>query len=469
LAWPFVWWGNHKKMELELLQEKYPKFIYESYNWEIGGGDLTANFSFTMGNIKFNPGIIIRKVNLAQIEKIGKSEISNLIFNIGLAEIPSYWKAACPPKIVVKAGYMDKGQIKFWQDLIFNMGQFFYENELPFLKPEFEVVAQKQKIAPIQKRFSGRYLVPMGGGKDSLVTLELLRAKNKEIETFTLNANAALKKVIAVSGAKNIFVERRIDPKLVELNGQGYLNGHTPFSSILAALGVGLAALYGYKYVAISQERSSSEGNVEYLGREVNHQYSKSFAFENKFRAYSKKYLAKNIEYFSFLRPLYEIQISKIFSRYPEYRQSFLSCNKPFTISARENGQDFGWCGRCSKCLSIFAMLYPFIGKFAAEKIFGKNLFEDSELLPVMLQLCGQSGCKPFECVGTANETLAAFYLSLSNTEGAKPCLLAYFEKNILPKYPRLESQSKKIISSWNGSHNIPESLVPAVERAVLE
>jgi hypothetical protein len=388
---------------------------------------------------------------------------------MGLAEIPSYWKAACPPTIAVEAGYLDKTQIAFWQDLIFNMGQFFYENKLPFIKPKFKIIAAKPKTSPVIKnKFAENFLVPLGGGKDSLVSLELVRGAQKKTKTFTLNANNALKKVVGIAGAENIFIERVIDKKLIELKRRGYLNGHTPFSAILAVLGTALAAIFDCEFVAISQECSSDEGNVEYLGKTVNHQYSKSFEFENKFREYSKKYLAKNIVFFSFLRPLHEIQIAEIFSRYPKYFPYFLSCNKSFTIAARESEADTGWCGKCSKCLSVYAMLYPFIGKESAVKIFGKDLFDDRSLLPLMLELCGRAGCKPFECVGTLQETLAAFCLSLAASGGQKPYLLDYFKENILGANPDIKAMPKMIFASWNKKHNIPKDLAAILKDAAV-
>ena len=155
-------------MELDFLQKKYPEFVYESCGWKIEDRDLKAVFYFRLGEIEFHPSIIVHQINM------------------GLAEIPSYWKAACSPKIVVKAGYLNKEQILFWQGLISNMGQFFYENKLPFIKPIFEVAAPKtNRLVAAQKIFLNRYLVPLGGGKDSLVTLEIMRGLNKEVGSST--------------------------------------------------------------------------------------------------------------------------------------------------------------------------------------------------------------------------------------------------------------------------------------------
>jgi hypothetical protein len=457
-------------MKLKNLQKKYPEFVYENFGWEIKGGVLVAHFCFAMGDIKFSPGIKIRKINKTQIKKIGDEAISNFVFHMGLAEIPSYWKAACCPEIIVKAGYLDKEQIKFWQNLIEEgMGQFFYENKLPFVVPHFEIHCKIPKKHPhsLPKKFSKRVLVPMGGGKDSLVTLELLRQTGEDVVLFVLNPNEKLQKICRAVKKPTIAIERQIDSRL--LSSKNFFNGHTPFSALLAAYSMAVAAISDCGRIAISQERSSSEGNARYLGKEVNHQYSKSLDFENKFRFYSKKYLAKNIDFFSFLRPIYELQIAMLFSRHPKWFSRFISCNKPFTIANRQN-KNIGWCGKCPKCLSVFTMIYSFIGKERAIKIFGKNLFENINLLPLMKELLGETGCKPFECVGTFAETRVAFYLSLEDAkrEGNElPVLLNVFEQEFLPKYGDIKLKSQKILSSWDNNHNLPKNFENKLKSAV--
>jgi len=460
-------------MKLKQLQKKYPEFVYRSFRYKLENGNVAASFEFKIPpDLKFKPQIIFKNVSQQQIKKIGEPQIKNLIFHLGLAEIPTYWKATCSPEIIIKAGYLDDAQIKFWQDLFINgMGQFFYENKLPFIKPVFDVQCAKPKEIPlILSKFQNRYLVPLGGGKDSLVTLELLKTKGKVV-TFTLNPNIAVKKLLQATGTPNIEIERVIDSALLRLPAQGFFNGHTPFSSVLAFIGVAVAALFGCRYIAISQERSSNQGNVKYLGKTINHQYSKTFDFENKFRAYCEKYLAKNIEHFSFLRPLYELQIAEIFSRYPRYFPYFLSCNKPFTVAARRAGK-IGWCGNCPKCLFTYAALYPFIGKAGTIKIFGKNLFEDKQLLSIMIELLGQGICKPFECVGTFNEARAAFYLSLERAKKEDnnnlPALLEIFQMEYLPEYKTIKNDAKKILASWNNHNNLPKNLALFLKKQLI-
>jgi len=84
------------------------------------------------------------------------------------------------------------------------------------------------------------------------------------------------------------------------------------------------------------------------------------------------------------------------------------------------------WCGNCPKCLFVYLTLYPFLFKKELMKIFGKDIFENRKLLPIMKTLLGQGKPKPFECVGTKKESQLAFKLSLKKVkkEGKIPYLL---------------------------------------------
>ena len=449
-------------MGFKKLRKKYPEFIYQNYSYKISKKDLSIVFDFKIEpDIRFTPSIAIKNIDEKRIAQLDKKVLNNLIFHLGLIELLSYWKATCSPEIIIKAGYLNKEQIKWWKNLIINgMGQFFYENNINFKSSNFlKIITHKNKgVKSCSDKLTNKVLVPIGGGKDSIVSLELLKGFGKEINCFSLNPTLAAQKVMKRGECKNpIIVKRKIDKKLLELNEKGFLNGHTPFSAYLAFLTVLVGVIFDYKYIAFSNERSSNEGNVKYLGKIINHQYSKSFDFEKKFRNYSKKHLAKNIEYFSFLRQLYEIQISEFFSYLPEYFPIFLSCNK----SSK-------WCCDCPKCLFVFMSLYPFIETKKLIRIFGKNLFENKKLLSVMQELIGEKRFKPFECVGTEKESLTALYLSYQKDKQSNvklSYLLKYFEKNILPKQKNLEKDSQRIMNSWNNQHNIPKLLTKKFNR----
>jgi len=463
-------------MQFKKLQKEYPAFIYEKYEWGIVKGNLNISFDFKIEpGIQFNPKVVIENIPQSRIKSLNKKVIDNLVFHLGLIELLSYWKATCSPKVEIKAGSLSKEQIKWWKDLVKNgMGQFFYENKINFQKPNFLKITSLRR-STLRESYPGRLenkiLVPVGGGKDSVVTLELLKRTKKEFSSFSLNPTRAARNIMKIAGFKNpIIVRRKINEKLLELNRKGYLNGHTPFSAYLAFISVLVALIFDYKFIAFSNERSSNEGNVKYLGKIVNHQYSKSFDFEEKFRNYSKKYLAKNIEYFSFLRPLYEIQIARLFSQYPRYFPVFLSCNVAFQTNSGRKRPIGRWCGQCPKCLFVFVSLYPFVENRELIKVFSKNLFEDKKLLPLMLRLIGEKSFKPFECVGSKKESLIAFYLSWKKAKraGERPYLLNYFEKEILPKYKNLERESKKIMGSWSDQHNLLRSLEKILKKNAI-
>ena len=212
--------------------------------------------------------------------------LNNLIFHLGLIEILSYWKATCSPEIEILPGSLNKEQIKWWKDLIIKgMGQFFYENKIDFRKPDFvkifsfESVKKLAKVKSLTNNNEDRVLIPIGGGKDSVVTLEILKRAEKGISLFSLNPTKASHNIIKIAGfpskkreknrkiRENIIVRRKIDKKLLQLNREGFLNGHTPFSAYLAFLSLLVATIFGQKYVAFSNERSSNEGNLKYLGK----------------------------------------------------------------------------------------------------------------------------------------------------------------------------------------------------------
>ncbi len=443
------------------LREKYPQFSYEKFFWRVLDNDLQISFSFRAGeDILFSPRLLIKSIDLKRIKKVGKKTIDNLVFNLGLIEMISYWKATCSQEISVKAGFLNQDQLAWWKDLILNgMGQYFYENQIDFRKKGFLKMSSAGKRKSFQSqalKLKNRYLVPIGGGKDSIVTIELLKEAGREAGCFSLNPSQASKQVMKIADCrKPITIIRKIDPKLFELNRQGFLNGHTPFTAYLSFLSVLAAIIFDYKLIAFSNEQSANEGNVWYFGKEVNHQYSKTFKFEKKFRSYLQKYLIKGVDYFSLLRPLYELQIAKIFANYPKYFKSFLSCN--------QGAKNKSWCCQCPKCLFVFTCLFPFLGQAEIKSIFGQNLFMRKDLLQIMKELIAENDFKAFECVGTKKESIVAFYLSFKKARdgraGDMPFLLSYFKEKISPRYFNLESESRRILSSYDPKHCLPAEI----------
>src|SRR3989338_6370394 len=390
-------------MTLTELRQKHPRLIYESFEIKRGRSNLQIQFRFLLEpDIVFTPSVTIplpKNFNLDRIE--------NLVFHLGLIELISYWKVACPSEIVIKAGQLSSRQIAWWKNLLINgLGEFFYQNKIDFTAPDFVRIlsSQHSKFQILHSKIAESDLILSGGGKDSAVTLEILKGINKRQAVLVLgNLKPAIESA-RIAGYSNVInVKRTIDPKLLKLNQSGYLNGHTPFSAYLAFLGTLVAAIHGYKYIVASNERSADEENTIFHGRKINHQYSKSFEFERLFQKYVPGYVLRNVLYFSFLRPLYEIQISKLFAKLPKHHLSFRSCN----VEQKTNT----WCGHCAKCASSYLLLAPFLPKLKMMEIFGGDLLKNRKIQTHIRQMMGKASVKPFECVATRAEIRLALTL----------------------------------------------------------
>jgi hypothetical protein len=452
--------------KVDELRQRHPRFTYHKAEYSLKGSELQVSLYYSFSSdLTFTTTLRFTDVQTEKITELDKELLQEWIFQIGMIEAFSYWKAVCSPEFVIEAGYLFPEQITFWDELLKKgLSEFFFVNQIDGWQEGFVTFSCTGTPHPYSKdtlAHEERVLVPVGGGKDSSVTLELLKDTGKKLTTMTVNQNDQVRNVLAVSGVKqNISIVRQLDPKLLQLNQEGYLNGHTPFSAMLAFVSTFAAYIYDYKYVTLSNEFSANEGNTTFLGQHINHQYSKTLEFERNFRQYQNKYLSENIEYFSFLRPLHEIQIAKIFAQYPQYWPVFLSCNR---------GQKTGkWCGECPKCVFVYIMLSPFVEAAAMEKIFNKNIFTDEKLLPIFEELTGMRECKSLECVGTRQETMMALALTLQKyTQQSLPFLLQYAKDTVLPTEPDIEKNAAQFLSNFETQHFLPTEFLEILQKAV--
>ena len=394
------------------LRAQYPVFEYVAYHYEVTGEGLRVWFDFRMGDIEFHPTALVEQRPFLDFSVEG---LDRIVFNIGMVELVSYWKCACPPTVKVLCGSLTDEQVAFWRKLYWHgLGEFYYTNGISETQEAFLKVFSEQRLvfsgatqASVSKlntqhlTLNTEYLVPIGGGKDSVVTLELLRRAGKQIRPLIMNPRGATVECARVAGfpiEEVLVIRRTIDPVLLDLNAKGYLNGHTPFSAMLAFYTCLASAISGIPNVALSNENSANESTV--AGSYVNHQYSKSLEFEDDFRTY-----AKGFNYFSFLRPLSELQIAMLFSRFTQYHDVFRSCN----VGSK---QDI-WCGHCAKCLFAYIILSPFIEPTRLNQIFGKLMLDDLTLKHEFEQLIGEAETKPFECVGTVSEVNQALSMAI--------------------------------------------------------
>ena len=391
-------------MTFDDLRSKFPVFTYEGYHYQVEDNRLHIEFHFHIGDtITFNPKMTLCPGIYSQWPQ-DIQELEGIIFNIGMIELISYWKCTCSPIIHIKPCRLNDEQQLWWAKLYWKgLGEFSYKNNIhidfqDFINFSFSDNADNYTNFCFPKTNpSERIIVPIGGGKDSVVTLEELRTQ-RNIVPFIINPRGATLDCARMAGFDKeeqiIILHREIDPKLIELNKEGYLNGHTPFSAMLAFYSTLLSAVTGIRDIALSNESSANEPTIP--GTYINHQYSKSLEFEIDFRSYVDEYMNSCNHYFSYLRQHTELQIAEKFATYPQYFKIFKSCN----AGSKENK----WCCNCPKCLFAYIILSPFIDDKTMIDIFGEDLLNKKELQQYFDELSGISKYKPFECVGTIRE-----------------------------------------------------------------
>ena len=435
-------------MEFDFLRNTYKKFIYHSYQIFEETEKLVLEFHFEIENLEeFHPRIEILKKEFL-FAGINSNIVKNMVFNIGMVEAISYFKTTCSPQFLIKCGKLDAYQKAWYKKLYYlGLGEFRFVNKISVSQEEFvEFISEGESfvLENFTKELDG-IIIPIGGGKDSNVTLDLLKKyKNKSL-AFCIGGKKVSLECARVAGFEEneiIEVNRILDKKLLHLNKNGYLNGHTPFSAIVAFISFLISYLLGKKYIALSNEDSANESNVK--GENINHQYSKTIEFENDFREYAEKYLGTSVEYFSMLRPITELQIAMLFSKLEDFHPIFKSCN----VGSKK--EPWKWCCNCPKCLFVYTILSPFLYKEKLVNIFGEDLFEREDLLNTFEELCGFGEIKPFECVGTYAEVRYAITKIIQNYKGNLPFLLKYY-KNYFPL------TQDEMLNYYNENNNVPE------------
>lgn len=443
-------------------RNKYPEFCFDSYEIKYEPEAIKVIYTYTLGEHTFKPTVHISTTDISN-QDFDVKFLDYLFFNFGVINAINYYKLTISPKFIIRAGYLNDEQKLFFKKLFFNgLGEFLYVNNLQFTQDnllEIETISAedaKPRDFSVGEGYKGN-LIPVGGGKDSVVTLEALQPMHPDNLCFQYNRDIYPENRAALDCIKNagyraddiMDFDLTLDPKMLDLNREGYYNGHIPFSSCLAFAAYIMAYLNKKAYIIVSNEASANEGNI--AGTQINHQYSKSFEFENDFQHYADQYFTSQIRYFSLLRCLNEFQIVQKFIRKPIYLNIFRSCN----VGTHENK----WCGHCAKCLYVFIMLYPFISIDKLTKIFGGNLFADATLGNTLAGLVNPDTTKPFECVGTREEVNYCMKLAVEQTpENEQPVLLKWYRENLYNP-----NAVYNVENYYNPEHHIPEEYLQLI------
>ncbi|MSU60638.1 MAG: UDP-N-acetylmuramoyl-L-alanine--D-glutamate ligase [Candidatus Staskawiczbacteria bacterium] len=387
-------------------------FEFTSYDWDPEKKRVVFKYKteFTDGREPIIWTECIVLPSAPDVKNIPQGLLNNLLQSLHIVLGISYWKFYCATNIELPYN-LSKQEADFW-NIVYKkgLGEFFYKNSLdPKHSPNFPF-SKTKKVSTYPLIRNGKSLVGIGGGKDSIVSAELLKQARLDATSFHIETGKPSKivdDVIETVGVGSLKIQRFLD---WQVHQPHQYNGHIPISAIYAFLGIFSAVLYHYDYVIVSNEHSSNFGNITYKGLEVNHQWSKSFEFETLFSDYVKNIISPDVKYVSLLRSFYEIRIVEIFSKMKKYFPLFSSCNKNFTAKGNEQGKL--WCGVCAKCVFAFTLLSAFVPRKELTDIFGKNLYEEESLLPLFKDVLGFGTMKPFDCVGTFEEAQTALFLT---------------------------------------------------------
>ena len=373
-------------------RKKYPDFIYKSFSYNIDD-NLNIDYIYEIPGLEvFNHKIIIPGEYIKK--SYDKDYLEYLIFNIGLIEAISYLKCTCSRNVIIDAGFINDDGIRFFKKLYFKgLGELLYRNNIDISFDElfeFKCRCNEEKL-PQNKYTGSGNLICVGGGKDSCVSLELLK-NEKNNSCLIINpkdVNVECCRVAGYSDDQIIKVHRVLDNKIIDLNNKGFLNGHIPFSSVVAFISYLVAYLNGKSNIGLS-----------------------------------------------------EFNIARLFSHYKKYHKVFKSCNE----GSKKNPWE--WCCNCPKCLFIYIILSPFLDREELISIFGDDLYNREDLLNVFKEIIGYSENKPFDCVGTYEEARYAISLVINKLDEL-PYLLKYYKDNY-----ELELDGS-LIEKYNTENNI--------------
>ncbi len=421
---------------------RFETFYFESYDFNFDTGELTLKYRYDAQHRYEERMQFVLPEQGADREKLG-SVIDALSFYLFMIAGTSYYKLFPTAEVSIEQGSLDAWQADFFSMLYSGgLSQFVYENKLDpgdiiTFKPTQPVAEPR-----LSKLDQTGILLMQSGGKDSLLSAELLKQFEQPFTSWHMSSSGAHPAVIDMVGADVVNSKRTIDLAAINQSRQeGGLNGHVPFSAIFAGAGLLQAVLSGKNMLIASSESSADEANIVVDGYSVNHQFSKTFKVELSIQEYLHRYVSPDLQYGSLLRPLSELFVGELFVKFawPKYYQHFSSCNV-LNYRQGEETTALKWDGKCSKCANAFLLFAPFAKKEELLEIFaGKNLLKDAELTETYRQLLGISDIKPFECVGTFAEMQQAYAMAVECDEAYRnddlPIMPSFAEYHELGNY----------------------------------
>ena len=431
-------------------------FSYKKYDFDPSTGVLSLYYQ--LDTYSFCEQITFPNAPF-DLNEQQKKALNSIFFLTHIAFGISYYKTFCPENLEILSGTLTKTEAQFFDKFYLEgLGEFAIRNGLNLQNKINFPFKKNFKRDVLDFELDEKFFVPVGGGKDSCVTLELLKRTQKKLTAISVGTARPIEECIQKAEIPSLLITRKIDEQLILLNQSGKVyNGHVPITGLLAFLLWASGIIYNHKYIAMSTESSANSGNLMQGELKINHQYSKSYDFELDFYHICQSITPKFL-YFSLLRPFLEIKIGSLFASYCEkYFPVFTSCNKAFKLDKTKRLDR--WCGCCDKCRFVFLALAPFMNKEELVKAVGTNPLDDPANLKGYEELLGISGHKPFECVGEIEECRAAFHLLLKRKEYQSDALILAL-KNKVPT-------PTKDIFKTTSEHLIPQEIYNEISRLV--
>jgi len=385
------------------------RFVYSGYDVDPRNGRLEFRYAFE-GGPEFTEAIEFHHP-LPDLSAEDQAAFTHAVRFLYAVAGTSYYKLYATESCDLRGLPLAPKEVRFLEQIFAGgLAEFAYRNGLDLSgKPKFTGAGQVPEVAShgtLSALDPTKSVVLIGGGKDSLVSVEAMRAAKAEFALFAVNPRQPMKECARIADKPLISVDRRLDPLLFELNSRpDTYNGHVPITAIVSLIAVVGCFFYGYANIILSNERSADEPNLVVGKQDVNHQYSKTSTFENDIAAYLHEFVSHRIAYFSLLRPLSELHIASLFAKTDRYDHVFTSCNRAFKLRDRP---DTLWCGECAKCRFTFLLLAVVMPAERLLAIFPGNLLDDPKQIAGYRELCGLGLHKPWDCVGEELESAVA-------------------------------------------------------------
>jgi len=434
------------------------QFLIERPSFDVATGK--AEFAYGLDGLRFVETLLLPPG--ASAAAAASPSFLKLLDLTAIVLGVSYFKLKAPFEIAAPNIALTEAEQAFAIDVYENgLGEFYARNNLMRFGKLVLHTPHDVQVRPAPS-LPNRTLLPIGGGKDSLVSVDLLSHTGVAFSPFAVNPKGPILTSVEKIGTAPVYVTRTLDPEMIRLGKEpGYYNGHVPSTAINSMIASLCALLYGYNQIVLSNERSASEGNVEFDGRETNHQYSKSLGFELLIASILSDATGGALKYFSLLRPYSEARIASLFTHETKFDHVFSSCNRNFRLAGHDGPL---WCGECPKCHFVFLIFAPFMPKDRLLSIFGRDLLDDPAHEGSFRELAGLAGQKPWECVGEILEAAACLYTLTRHADWHETAVVRAVKADLFSQYgePALQAAMAECLTDSH-DHHIPPALAAKV------